>query len=86
MALAGAGQCSAVAVALGAEATRALLGGSDVYVVVVLIGRVPLGAPLACVRSVDAALQNSECTGCLPLSAMAWCAEEESATTVVQSG
>jgi hypothetical protein len=42
-----------------------------VYVLVMVIGRVPLGAPLACVRSFAAALQNSECTDFQPLPAMA---------------
>jgi hypothetical protein len=41
-----------------------------VYVLVMVIGPVPLGAPLACVRSFAAALQNSECTGFHPLPAM----------------
>lgn len=41
-----------------------------VYVLAVVIGCVPLGAPLACVRSLAAALQN-ECTDFQPLPAMA---------------
>lgn len=60
----------ALAVALSAEATRAQ-SGSVCLCTGNGEGRVPLGAPLACVSSFAAALQNSECTDFQPLPAMA---------------
>jgi hypothetical protein len=61
----------ALALAGSSRATRASSAGSVGLCTGELIGRVQLGAPLACVRSVAAALQKSECAGCLPLPAIA---------------
>lgn len=58
-------------VALSAQSYQSAHGAAlYVYVLAMVIGRVPLGAPLACVRSFGAALQNSECADFQPLPAM----------------